>query len=262
MKSRRIHLSWIVSLVLHACLAVVVGYLAISVKQLKVQDTIDLSFFIVTPPQAAKRDIVAKPEVVLPTPVPPDLKVVQETETTPRRTTLARTARSSAPAAPAASLMGGAPAAPRGQQVKVPSASPVLQHTSQPLSTAANLPTTSDALPAAGLPGEGNITEGISAGVGDGLGSGTGRGAFGSGSGLGQGRTQGSGRLNSLVAGAGVANINASLSDVTENMVLGNGVPSLPKGSPGAIIQGRGTEIIGRLNLVRLDDPLHPNLDI
>lgn len=262
MKSHRIHLAWMVSLVVHVCLAVVVGYVAISVKQLKVQDTIDLSFFIVTPPQAAKRDIVAKPEAVLPTPVSPDLKVVPETETTPRRTTLAQTARSSATAAPAASLMGGAPAVSRGRRVKVPSASPVLQHTPQPLSTAAKLLTTSDALPAAGLPSGGDITDGISASVGDGLGSGTGRGAFGSGSGFGQGRAQSSGRLNSLVERAGAANINTSLSDVTENMVLGNGVPTLPNSSPGAIIQGRGKQLIGRLNLVRLDDPLHPNLDI
>ena len=259
MKSRRIPFAWMVSLVIHACLAVAVAYFAISSQQLKVKDAIDLSFFIVTPPQAAKRDIVPKPEVVVAVPVP-DLKVVPQTETTPRRTTLAREARSSTTAAPAASLTGGAPAAPRGQQVKVPSASPVLQPTVQPLSTAAKLPTESDGLPTAGLPSAGGVTDGISAGVGNGLGNGTGRGSFGSGSGVVQGRTRG--RLNSLVDGAGVANINASLSDVTENMVLGNGVPELPKGSPGAIIQGRGTQIIGRLNLVRLDDPLHPNLDI
>ena len=262
MKSRRTHLAWMVSLVVHVCLAVVVGYIAISAKQLKTQDAIDVSFFILTPPQAAKRDIVAKPETVVPTPVPPDLTVVPQTETTPRRTTLARAARSSATAAPAASLMGGAPAAPRGQHVKVSNASPTLAHTTQPLSTAAKLPTTSDALPTAGLPSEGGITDGLSAGVGDGLGNGTGRGAFGSGSGFEQGRTQNRGKLSSLVEGAGAANINASLSDVTENMVLGNGIPLLPKGSPGAIIQGRGKEILGRLNLVRLDDPLHPNLDI
>jgi hypothetical protein len=260
MKSRRIHFAWVVSLVLHACFAVVVAYVVISSKQLKVQDSIDLSFFIVTPPQAAKRDIISKPAVVT-TPVP-DLRVVPQTETTPRRTTLAREARSSATAAPAASLMSGAPAAPRGQQVKVPSASPVLQQTVQPLSTAAKLPTASDGLPTAGLPSEGGITDGISAGVGDGLGNGTGRGAFGSESGFGQGRTQNRGRLDSLVEGAGAANINSSLSDVTENIVLGNGVPLLAKGSPGAIIQGRGKKILGRLNLVRLDDPLHPNLDI
>ena len=258
MKSRRMPLVWMVSFVLHACFAVVIGYIAISSKQLKAQDAIDVSFFLVTPPQAAKRDVISKPAVVA-IPVP-DLKVVPQTETTSRRTTLARAARSSTTAAPAASLMAGAPAAPRGQQVKVPSTSPVLQQTEQPISTAAVLPTTSDALPTAGLP-SGGITDGLSAGVGDGLGSGTGRGSFGSGSGFGQGRIQGNGKLNALVEGAGVANINASLSDVTENMVLGNGVPQLPKGSPGAIIQGRGKEIIGRLNLVRLDDPLHPNLD-
>lgn len=262
MKSRRMSLAWMVSLVVHACLAVVVGYIAISANPLKARDTVDVSFFILTPPQAAKRDIVAKPEVVVPTPVPPDLTVVPQTETTPRLTTLARAARSSATAAPAASLMGGAPAAPKGQQVKVTSASPVVEHTPQPLSTAAKLPTTSDVLPTAGLPNEGGITDGLTAGVRDGLGSGTGRGTFGSGSGFEQGRTQNRGSLNSLVEGAGAANITASLSDVTENMVLGNGVPLLPKGGPGAIIQGHGKELIGRLNLVRLDDPLHPNLDI
>jgi hypothetical protein len=88
MKSRRMPLVWMVSFLLHACFAVVIGYIAISSKQLKVQDTIDLSFFTVTPPQAAKRDVVPKPEVVVPTPVP-DLKVVPQTETTPRRTTIA-----------------------------------------------------------------------------------------------------------------------------------------------------------------------------
>ena len=259
MKSRRIPVVWMVSLALHVCFAVVLGYVAISSKQLKAQDTIDLSFFIVTPPQAAKRDVIQKPAVV-PTPVP-DLRVVPQTEATQRRTTVASASRSSATAAPAASVASSTPTALRGQQIKVPSASPVIQHTSEPLSTAAKLPTASDGLPTAGLPSSGARTDGLSAGIGDGLGSGTGRSAFGSGSGLGQGRTQGSGKLNSLVEGAGAANINASLSDVTENMVLGNGVPQLPKGSPGAIIQGRGTEIIGRLHLVRLDDPLHPNLD-
>ena len=258
MKSRRMPLVWMVSLVLHVCFAVVIGYMAISSKQMKAQDTIDLSFFIVTPPQAAKRDIVQKPAVVT-TPVP-DLRVVPQTEQ--RRTTVAHAVRSSATAAPAASLSASAPAAPRGQHVKIPSTSPVIQHTPQPLSTAAKLPTASDGLPTAGLPSSGAVADGIGVGIGDGLGSGTGRGTFGSGSDLGQGRTQSSGSLNSLVAGAGAANISASLSDVEQNMVLGNGVPELPKGSPGAIIQGRGTEIIGSLNLVRLDDPLHPNLDI
>ena len=63
MKSRRMPFVWMVSLALHVCLAVVIGYMAISSKQLKAQDTIDLSFFIVTPPQAAQRDVIQKPAV-------------------------------------------------------------------------------------------------------------------------------------------------------------------------------------------------------
>ena len=55
MKSRRIPLAWMVSLVLHVCLAIVVGYVAISSNQQKAQDAIDVSFFIVTPPQAGAK---------------------------------------------------------------------------------------------------------------------------------------------------------------------------------------------------------------
>ena len=259
MKSRRIPLAWMVSIVLHVCLAIVVGYVAISSNQQKAQDAIDVSFFIVTPPQAAQRDPISKP-VVVATPVP-NLKVVPQAEATPRRTT--RTVKISMTAAPTAPLSAGSPDALRTQQVNVPNSSPVLQHTTEPLSTAAVLPATSDALPTAGLRSSSGLTiGGIGTGIGDNLGTGTGRGAFDSGAGVTQGRGQNHAGLDSLVEGAGVANINASLSDVTENIVLGNGVPPLPKGSPGAIIQGRGKEILGRLNLVRLDDPLHPNLDI
>ena len=257
MKSRRIPLAWMVSFVLHVCLAIVVGYVAISSNQQKAQDTIDVSFFNVTPPQAVPRDLISKP-VVVATPVP-DLNVVPQTEATPRRTT--RTMRTSTAAAPTAPLTAGSPAALKTQQVNVSNSSSVLQHTAEPLSTAAVLPTTSDALPTAGLR-SGGLTDGIGTGIGDGLGTGAGRGDFGAEVGVIQGQGQNRAGLDSLVKGDGAANVNASLSDVTKNIVLGNGVPPLPKGSPGAIIQGRGKEILGRLNLVRLDDPLHPNLDI
>ena len=258
MKSRRIPLAWMVSFVLHICLAIVVGYVAISSNPQKAQDAIDVSFFIVTPPQAAQRDLISKP-VVVATPVP-DLSVAPQTETTtPRRTT--RAVKTSMAAAPTAPLTAGSPAALKTQQVNVSNSSSVLQHTSEPLSTAAVLPTTSDALPAAGLRSSGLTTDGIGTGIGDNLGTSAGRGDFGAEVGVTQGRGPGHAGLDSLVKGDGAANVNAALSDVTENVVLGNGVPALPKGSPGAIIQGRGKEILGRLNLVRLDDPLHPNLD-
>ena len=258
MRSRRVNLAWIVSLVVHVCLAVAVGYFAISSNQQKIQDTIDVSFFIVSPPQAAQRDPISKP-VVVATPVL-DLRVVPETEAAPRRTT--RAVKTSTAAAPTAPLTAGSPAALRTQQVSVSNSSSVLEHTAAPLSTAAVLPTTSDALPTAGLRSSGLTTGGIGTGIGDNLGTGAGRGAFGSEVGVTQGRGQNHAGLDSLVKGAGTANVNASLSNVTENIVLGNGIPPLPKGSPGAVIQGRGKEILGRLNLVRLDDPLHPNLDI
>ena len=260
MESRRTHLAWIVSLILHVCLAVIVGYVAISSMPQKVQDAIDVSFFIVSPPQAAQRDPISKP-VVVATPAP-DLRVVPQTEAAPRRTRATRTMKTSMTAAPTALLTTDSPAALRTQQVNVSNSSTVLQHTAEPLSTAAVLPTTSDALPTSGLRSSGLTTDGVGTGIGDNVGTGAGRGAFRSEVGVTQGRGQNRAGLDSLVKGAGTANVNASLSDVTENIVLGNGIPPLPKGSPGAVIQGRGKEILGRLNLVRLDDPLHPNLDI
>ena len=218
-----------------------------------------MSFFIVTPPQAAQRDPISKP-IVVATPIP-DLRVVPRTEATPRRTTRAVKTSMTA-AAPTASLTVGSPAALKTQQVNVSNSSSVLQQTAEPLSTAAVLPPTSDALPTAELRSSGLTTDDIGTGISDNLGAGTGRSDFGSEVGVTQGRGQSHTGLDSLVKSDGAANANASLSDVTENIVLGNGIPPLPKGGPGAIIQGRGKEILGRLNLVRLDDPLHPNLDI
>ena len=66
--------------------------------------------------------------------------------------------------------------------------------------------------------------------------------------------------IASLVSKSQVADENDVLNDITENVVLGGEIPPLPKGEPGGIIVGRGNDIKGRLNLVRLNDPLHPSL--
>jgi len=66
--------------------------------------------------------------------------------------------------------------------------------------------------------------------------------------------------IGSLVSKSQVANENDVLADITNNVVLGGEIPPLPKGEPGGIIVGRGNDIKGRLNLVRLNDPLHPSL--
>jgi hypothetical protein len=66
--------------------------------------------------------------------------------------------------------------------------------------------------------------------------------------------------IASLVSKSQVADENDVLADITNNVVLGGEIPPLPKGEPGGIIVGRGNDIKGRLNLVRLNDPLHPSL--
>ena len=66
--------------------------------------------------------------------------------------------------------------------------------------------------------------------------------------------------IASLVSKSRVADADDVLADITDNVVLGGEIPPLPKGEPGGIIVGRGNDIKGRLNLVRLNDPLHPSL--
>ena len=97
-----------------------------------------------------------------------------------------------------------------------------------------------------------------SGGIDEGSGRGVERGDFGLGSGVNQTRTSDHGGIGSLVGAAGATNIEDTLSDVTEKIILGGGVPELPSGSPGAIVVGRDRDIMGRLNLVRFENPLHP----
>lgn len=66
--------------------------------------------------------------------------------------------------------------------------------------------------------------------------------------------------IASLVSKSQVADENDVLADITNNVVLGGEIPPLPKGEPGGIIVGQGKDIKGQLNLVRLNDPLHPSL--
>lgn len=263
MKSRRMPLALTLSLVVHLCLAVAVAYVAISVKYELPRDTIDVSFFTVTPPRAKLRELKTPDAFVAPTPVV-NWQVAREAEPTARRsvTTARQTAASLNPVLPANPVMADRPAAPKREQVNIAGAPSVRSENAQPLSTAAELEIASEGVPPAGLGSSTAVTAGLNAGSDGEFGTGTSRGAFGNPGGGSQGRMKSHSGLASLVGGkTGVANMDAALEDVTENIVLGNSVPPLPKGTPGAIIQGRGKEILGRLNLVRLDDPLHPNYD-
>ena len=82
------------------------------------------------------------------------------------------------------------------------------------------------------------------------------------GRGVNQTRTRGHAGPDSLVGAEGTTSIEDTLSNVAEKVTLGGGVPELPSGSPGAIVVGRGRDIMGRLNLARFEDPLHPSADI
>ena len=97
-----------------------------------------------------------------------------------------------------------------------------------------------------------------SGGIGTDSGSGVERGDFSLGNDVNQARTRGHVGIGSLVGTQGATNIDDTLSNVTEKVVLGGGVPELPSGSPGAIVVGRGLDMMGRLNLARFENPLHP----
>ena len=129
----------------------------------------------------------------------------------------------------------------------------VVTHTNTSASNASDGP----ALSAPIVTGSGGSSPSGSGSIDEEGGSGVGRGAFGLESGVGQARTRGHAGIGSLVGAEGATNIEDTLSDVTEKIILGGGVPELPSGSPGAIVVGRGRDIMGRLNLARFENPLH-----
>lgn len=260
MKSHRIRRAWIVSLAVHFCLAVIFTYITINPKYINEHDAIKISFLKVTPIPVKERIPFVETPVVIPTPTP-DLRINTQVESITRRSPAVRAVQSTMQPATQSAPSGGTQFSPNHAQVaNVPVS---LQHrsTQAPLTTAADLPIEADSPLSAQLSSGGALTDGVGEGSGSGLGEGRGRGSFGTQVGIGQGRQNRIG-LNSLINSEGAADIDESLAGISDNMTLGNDIPSLPKGTPGAIIQGRGQDIVGRLNLVRLDDPLHPNADI
>ena len=155
-----------------------------------------------------------------------------------------------------------APIIPNVPKVVNPHASmpQVVTHTDAPASNAPDaLALSSPVVTGTGENGE-RMRRGIagSGSISAGIGSRVGRGDFGLGSGVNQTRTRGRVGIGSLVGTEGATSIEDMLSDVTEKVILGGGVPELPSGSPGAIVVGRGQDMMGRLNLARFENPLHP----
>ena len=263
MKSQPKYRFWFVSLAVHLCLATVLSFVIINQTTPSDVDALEVSILKVQPVPAVKKTprIVAPP--VTPTPMP-NFEIEPQSTSAQTRTVATHQVRSTSVSAPKAAAVASPVSQPSTQSVRpeisVQGASQVNDQPAQSLATAVDLPIESDAPLAAGPSGNSSLSGAGS--IGEGGGSGVGRGAFGLGGGVSQTRTRGGAGLGSLVGAEGASNIDDTLANVTEQVTLGGGVPELPSGSPGAIVVGRGRDIIGRLNLARFEDPLHPAADI
>ena len=266
MKSYHKYRFWFISVLVHLCLAVVLSIIIINQTVPSHVDAFDVSIFKTEPVPPVKRI----PNVEAPTgaPIPmPDFQIQSQLASARTRALTTQPVKSTSVSVPKAVAVSvpviGSPAQSARAKISVQEASRSSrvnhQHTQQ-LATAVDLPLQSDAPLAAGSSGNNSLSG--SGSIGKRSGSEVGRGTFGLGTSADQVRPRGGPGLTSLVGTEGTASIDDTLSDVTEKVTLGDGVPELPPGSPGAIVVGRGRDIKGRLNLARFEDPLHPSADI
>ena len=266
MKAHHKYRFWFISLVAHLCLAMVFSIIIINQTTPSNVDALYVSIFKIeqVPPMKKISRIEAPPIASTPT---PNFQIERQLTSAQTRTLTAHPVRSVSVSAPKTVAVDVQVSQPPTQSAHTKisvqgtaQSTRVNPQSAQPLATAVDLPLQSDAPLAAGPSGDSSLSG--SGSIGEGSGSGVGRGAFSSGSNMDQ--TRGNNRigLGSLVSGEGTANIEDTLSDVTEKVTLGGEVPELPPGTPGAIVVGRGRDIMGRLNLVRFEDPLHPTADI
>ena len=265
MKSHYKYRFWLVSLVVHLCLAIVFSIILINQTTLTDVDTLEVSIFKIEPVPRVKTPNIKAPTG---TPIPiPDFHTQSRLAPAHTRALATHSAKFTSVSMPKATAVDApvsqslTQSAPAKISVQGASRSSRVNHQpAQLLATAIDLPFQSDALLAAGPSGDSSLSG--SGSIGEGSGSGVGRGTFGLGTSADQTRPRDGAGLTSFVGAKETASIDDTLSDVTEKVTLGGGVPELPPGSPGAIVVGRGRDIMGRLNLVRFEDPLHPNADI
>ena len=260
MKSHHKYRFWFVSLLVHLCLAMVLSFVIINQTTLSDVDGLEVSILEVKPVPPVKKTPRVEVPIVTPPPTP-KFQIEPQSTSAQTRILTTRQVRSTTVSVPKAAAVAAPVSQPSAQsartEISVQGASQVNDRPAQ-LATAVDLPVQSDAPLASGLSGGSSLSG--SGGIGEG--SGVGRGAFGLGGGVNQTRTRGRVGIGSLVGAEGTSNIDDTLSDVTEKVTLGDEVVELPAGSPGAIVVGRGRDIMGRLNLARFEDPLHPSADI
>ena len=260
MKSHHKYRFWFISLLVHLCLAMVLSFVIINQTTLNDVDALEVSILKVKPLPPVKKTPRIEVPIVTPPPTP---KFQIEPQSTSAQTRAFTTypVKSTSVSVPKAAAVAAPVSQPSAQsartEISVQGASRVNDRPAQ-LATAVDLPVQSDAPLASGLSGGSSLSGSGSIGEG----SGVGRGAFGLGDGVNQTRTRGRVGIGSLVGAEGASNIEDTLANVTNKITLGGGVAELPSGSPGAIVVGRGRDIMGRLNLARFEDPVHPSADI
>ena len=266
MKSQHKFHFWVISLLVHLCLAMVFSFIIINQTTPSDVEVLEVSILKVKPVPPLKKTPRVQAPIINPTPMP-KFQIESQSTSAQARTLTAQPVRSTSVSVPRTVATDGSVSHPRTQssptQISVQGASQSSHANAQPahsLATAVDLPVQSDAPLTAGLSGNSSLSG--TGSIGAGSGSGVGRGSFGLGGGVGQTRTGGGAGLGSLVGAEGASNIDDTLSDVTDKVTLGGEVPELPSDSPGAIVVGRGRDIMGRLNLARFEDPLHPSADI
>ncbi len=262
MKSHQKYRFWLVSLLVHLCLAIVFSIIIINQTTLSDVDALEVSILEVKPVPPVKKTPRIEVPIVTPPPTP-KFEIEPQLTSAQTRTLATRQVRSTTVSVPKAAAVAAPVSQPSAQsartEISVQGASQVNDRPAQ-LATAVDLPVESDAPLASGLSGGSSLSG--SGSIGEGSGSGVGRGAFGLGDGVNQTRTRGRVGIGSLVGAEGASNIEDTLANVTNKITLGGGVAELPSGSPGAIVVGRGRDIMGRLNLARFEDPVHPSADI
>ena len=263
MKSHYKYRFWFVSLLAHLCLATVFSFIIINQTTPSDVEALEVSILKIKPVPPIKKTPRIETPSIAPTPTP-NFQIERQPTSAQTRTLTTQPVRSTSVSMPKTVAVDVAVSQPRTQsahtQISVQGASRANDQPAQSLATAVDLPLQSDAPLAAGLSGNSSLSG--TGSIGEGRGSGVGRGTFGFGGGVGQTRTRGRAGIGSLVGAEGASNIDDTLSDVTEKVTLGDEVAELPPGSPGAIVVGRGRDIMGRLNLARFEDPLHPSADI
>ena len=264
MKSHHKYRFWYISLAVHLCLAIVFSFIAINQNNFRDVDALNVGIYRVEPAPTVKKLPAVKPPTVLPMTTPefqtnPQLASAQTRALTtqPAKTTPVYAIKT-VPVDPPVSL---SPAQSVRSDIAAQEVAPISRVNHRPAqlpATAVNLPAQANASLTTGLSGGSSRSDGI----GNEGGSSLGRGDLNT-----QGGADGTWMkdrvgLSSLIDAEGAANIEDTLSDVDEKVALGGGIPELPHGTPGAIVVGRGRNIMGRLNLARFENPLHPSADI